>query len=347
MPRAVRGTAKPRKDRTQRLPPGTPTQGNDKVPAGYAQSVTGTCLEKWRIGRIRAPFDEPANQKRRVDFRFASLGDRPDRKYQTAASQSMRISAFLPRQAGTNWCYHTGISDRINREPRQSAWRGPFWGYSNPLNLLSVLTRISELEANGVARMCKPVGKADLVLAAFVATCLALGASPGRFDAPRRSGRRVDRVRKGRARGWASSGRQTWSHRHGAGGDRENAPLRRPLWALALFALLISILQRTPPVAAQASAVDWGASVAPGSCADGDPQGESWLPDRLAGHPCGLTIEPVYYGELFSNTRGGLSTNDATRYQALLDLGIEFDLADQSGYLGRVRTGRRLGFFGQ
>jgi len=60
-----------------------------------------------------------------------------------------------------------------------------------------------------------------------------------------------------------------------------------------------------------------------------------------------LTIEPVYYGELFSNTRGGLSTNDATRYQALLDLGIEFDLADQSGYLGRVRTGRRLGFFGQ
>jgi len=41
-----------------------------------------------------------------------------------------------------------------------------------------------------------------------------------------------------------------------------------------------------------------------------------------------LTIEPVYYGELFSNTRGGLSTNDATQYQALLDLGIEFDLAE-------------------
>ncbi len=42
----------------------------------------------------------------------------------------------------------------------------------------------------------------------------------------------------------------------------------------------------------------------------------------------GIRIDPVYYGELFSNTRGGLSTNDATRYQALLDLGIEFDLAE-------------------
>jgi len=103
---------------------------------------------------------------------------------------------------------------------------------------------------------------------------------------------------------------------------------KTPLWALALSALLISILQGTPPVAAQAAAVDCGASAAPDGCADGDQQGESWLPDRLVGHPCGLTIEPVYTGEVFSNTRGGLSTNDATRYQALLDLGIEFDLAE-------------------
>lgn len=97
---------------------------------------------------------------------------------------------------------------------------------------------------------------------------------------------------------------------------------------LVLAALLISILQRTPPVAAQAAPGDWGASVAPGSCVDGDRQGESWLQDGLVDHPCAFTIEPVYYGELFSNTRGGLSTNDATQYQALLDLGIEFDLAE-------------------
>ena len=100
---------------------------------------------------------------------------------------------------------------------------------------------------------------------------------------------------------------------------------KSPLWALALFALLISILQRTPPVAAQAPAVDWDASVASGSCADGDRQGESWLPDRLEGHPCGLTIEPVYYGELFSNTRGGISTAGATQYEGLLDLSLTLD----------------------
>jgi len=100
---------------------------------------------------------------------------------------------------------------------------------------------------------------------------------------------------------------------------------KSPLWALALSALLISILQRTSPVAAQAAAEDWGASVASGSCADGDPQGESWLPDRLVRHPCGLTIEPVYYGELFSNTRGGITTAGATQYEGLLDLPLTLD----------------------
>jgi porin len=110
------------------------------------------------------------------------------------------------------------------------------------------------------------------------------------------------------------------------GCERENTALRRPLWALALFALLISILQRTPPAAAQVTAVDRGASVAPDCGADGDRQGDSWFSDRLVGHARGLSVEPVYCGEVFSNTRGGLSTNDATQYQALLDLGIEFDL---------------------
>jgi porin len=39
-----------------------------------------------------------------------------------------------------------------------------------------------------------------------------------------------------------------------------------------------------------------------------------------------LSIEPVYYGELFTNARGGKSTNGATQYQGLLDLGVSLDL---------------------
>lgn len=39
-----------------------------------------------------------------------------------------------------------------------------------------------------------------------------------------------------------------------------------------------------------------------------------------------FTFEPVYYGEVFTNARGGKTTKDATRYLGLLDLGIWFDL---------------------
>ena len=42
---------------------------------------------------------------------------------------------------------------------------------------------------------------------------------------------------------------------------------------------------------------------------------------------CGTSVAPIYYGEVFSNTRGGISTNDATQYQALLNLPVEIDLA--------------------
>ena len=53
------------------------------------------------------------------------------------------------------------------------------------------------------------------------------------------------------------------------------------------------------------------------------------LDERLLGpilhSQCGITLEPIYYSELFTNTRGGLSTNDATKYNALLDLAITFD----------------------
>jgi porin len=47
-----------------------------------------------------------------------------------------------------------------------------------------------------------------------------------------------------------------------------------------------------------------------------------------------LTVESVYYGEVFSNTRGGISTNDATRYYGLLDLAFTLDL-EQGGIPGQ------------
>lgn len=39
----------------------------------------------------------------------------------------------------------------------------------------------------------------------------------------------------------------------------------------------------------------------------------------------GIPLEPVYYGEVFTNTRGGISTSGATRYAALLDLPLTID----------------------
>lgn len=50
-----------------------------------------------------------------------------------------------------------------------------------------------------------------------------------------------------------------------------------------------------------------------------------------------LTFEPVYYGEVFTNARGGKTTKDATRYLGLLDLGIRFDLDETpTGIPGQV-----------
>jgi len=44
----------------------------------------------------------------------------------------------------------------------------------------------------------------------------------------------------------------------------------------------------------------------------------------------GLTVTPEYIGEVFSNTRGGISTNDATRYLGLLNLGITLECEELS-----------------
>ena len=39
-----------------------------------------------------------------------------------------------------------------------------------------------------------------------------------------------------------------------------------------------------------------------------------------------ITVEPVYYGEVFTNTRGGIRTSGATQYEGLLDLLFTVDL---------------------
>ncbi len=49
------------------------------------------------------------------------------------------------------------------------------------------------------------------------------------------------------------------------------------------------------------------------------------LTDRIFGPECGIRCEPVYYGEVFTNTRGGLTTKDATQYQGLFDLSVALD----------------------
>ncbi len=39
----------------------------------------------------------------------------------------------------------------------------------------------------------------------------------------------------------------------------------------------------------------------------------------------GIVVEPFYVGEVFTNARGGISTRNATRYQALLDVPLSMD----------------------
>ena len=61
----------------------------------------------------------------------------------------------------------------------------------------------------------------------------------------------------------------------------------------------------------------------------------SWLQQHLPGRH-GISITPVYVGEFFTNARGGVSTNGATQYQALMDLEIEWDFEQADcGFPGR------------
>ena len=52
--------------------------------------------------------------------------------------------------------------------------------------------------------------------------------------------------------------------------------------------------------------------------------------DGLLRRDCGVSLEPVYYGETFTNARGGISTDEATRYEALLDLPLTLELEKTS-----------------
>jgi len=59
-------------------------------------------------------------------------------------------------------------------------------------------------------------------------------------------------------------------------------------------------------------------------CSTEDLRGQRFLGPLL--HPeHGITVEPVYTGEVYTNAKGGISTKDATRYNALLELPLSVD----------------------
>jgi porin len=73
------------------------------------------------------------------------------------------------------------------------------------------------------------------------------------------------------------------------------------------------------------SSTNLSSTEVPSVASDSRREPVSRLVDIFRDHQRGIFIEPVYYGEVFSNTRGGISTNGATQYQALLDLPISLD----------------------
>ena len=98
--------------------------------------------------------------------------------------------------------------------------------------------------------------------------------------------------------------------------------LRKP----AVQALMVAVLSVVACVAFP------GADCALGDAPSGFAEVLRSASDRL--QDSGLTVEPVYYGEVFTNARGGKSTNQATRYLGLLDLAATIDL-ERSAFPGR------------
>lgn len=47
--------------------------------------------------------------------------------------------------------------------------------------------------------------------------------------------------------------------------------------------------------------------------------------DQILPRVPSLRVQPIYTGEVFSNTRGGITTNDATRYLGMMNLGLTLE----------------------
>jgi porin len=53
----------------------------------------------------------------------------------------------------------------------------------------------------------------------------------------------------------------------------------------------------------------------------------------LTDHSDAVSIESIYYGEVFTSTRGGFTTKNATQYQGLLDLALTIDFEEMQAPL--------------
>ncbi len=67
--------------------------------------------------------------------------------------------------------------------------------------------------------------------------------------------------------------------------------------------------------------------------AEEDPAPLFLLPEQFHAYE-GMTGEYIYTGEVFTNTRGGLSTHDAIRYRGNLDLVLNVDTAAMDMWKG-------------
>ncbi len=97
--------------------------------------------------------------------------------------------------------------------------------------------------------------------------------------------------------------------------------------AAAILGVLLSVpvAGQEPERSTQRPSMALGAADTVSRIADmpGDPNPRLLGP--LVSENCGVSAEPIYTGEVFMNARGGISTRNATRYQALLDLPLTVD----------------------
>ena len=78
-----------------------------------------------------------------------------------------------------------------------------------------------------------------------------------------------------------------------------------------------------------AEAFDLAVSQCPAGDHEADSSWLKWSLPQLGG----IHVTPVYYGEVFTNTRGGITTKDSTQYLGLLDLGFEWDFDEDEAFL--------------